>query len=106
MGKKNVEITKQRSDLQNEKENSNDGFKAEREELIELRREVTEYEVEFKGLKNQEVTIKKLNLKVEEMEKESQLKLEKALEEAHQKLAKTEGRRTADALEREAIMER
>jgi len=33
---------------------------AEREELIRLRREVAEYEVEFRGLKNQDITIRKL----------------------------------------------
>lgn len=33
---------------------------AEREELIRLRSEVAEYEVEFRGLKNQDITIRKL----------------------------------------------
>ena len=33
---------------------------AEREELIRLRSEVSEYEVEFRGLKNQDITIRKL----------------------------------------------
>lgn len=80
--------------------------KAEKEELMQLRREVTEYEVEFRSLKNQDITIRKLEARIIELqtggEEEFQLKLEKAREE----LAETEGRRTAEALEREATMER
>ena len=55
------------------KENANQTFntmsqtKEEKEELITLRREVAEYEVEFKTLKNQDITIKKLNAKIEEL---------------------------------------
>lgn len=41
--------------------------KEEKEELIELRKEVAEYEVEFKNLKNQDITIKKLNAKIEDL---------------------------------------
>ncbi len=41
--------------------------KEEKEELIELRREVAEYEVEFKTLKNQDITIKKLNAQIEDL---------------------------------------
>lgn len=41
--------------------------KVEREELISLRSEVTEYELEFKTLKNQDITIKKLNTKIEDL---------------------------------------
>ena len=41
--------------------------KEEKEELIDLRREVAEYELEFKTLKNQDITIKKLNAKIEEL---------------------------------------
>lgn len=41
--------------------------KEDKEELIELRREVAEYEVEFKTLKNQDITIKKLNTKIEDL---------------------------------------
>jgi len=80
--------------------------KAEKEELIQLRREVAEYEMEFRSLKNQDITILKLEARILELqtggEEEFQLKLEKAREE----LAETEGRRTAEALEREAAMER
>ena len=41
--------------------------KEDKEELIELRTEVAEYEVEFKTLKNQDITIKKLNTKIEDL---------------------------------------
>jgi homeobox protein cut-like len=80
--------------------------KAEKEDLMQLRREVAEYEVEFRSLKNQDITIRKLEARIVELqtggEEEFELKLEKAREE----LAETEGRRTAEALEREAAMER
>ena len=39
------------------------GSKGEREELIQLRKEVAEYEVEFRSLKNQDITIRKLEAK-------------------------------------------
>ena len=52
--------------------------KEEKEELIELRREVAEYEVEFKTLKNQDITIKKLNVKIEDLieNQEEELQME------------------------------
>lgn len=88
------------------KQESSSATKAEKEQLIQLRREVAEYEVEFRSLKNQDITIRKLEARILELqtggEEEFQLKLEKAREE----LAETEGRRTAEALEREAAMER
>lgn len=80
--------------------------KAEREELIQLRREVAEYEVEFRSLKNQDITIRKLEAKIVELEKNSRDEIEKELQKAQEELAETEGRRAAEALEREAAMER
>ena len=79
---------------------------AEREELIQLRREVAEYEVEFRSLKNQDITIRRLEGKIAEMEKSSEEQMQVRLEEARQELAETEGRRAAEALEREAAAER
>ena len=66
---------------------------AEREELIQLRREVAEYEVEFRSLKNQDITIRRLEGKIAEMEKSSEEQMQVRLEEARQELAETEGRR-------------
>ena len=80
--------------------------KEEREELFQLRREVAEYEVEFKSLKNQDITIRKLEAKIAELEDGAKEELAKELERAQQDLAETEGRRAAEALEREAAMER
>lgn len=80
--------------------------KEEREELIQLRREVSEYEVEFRGLKNQDITIRKLEKKIEDMQKSNEEELEKQLKKAQEDLAETEGRRAAEALEREAALER
>jgi len=101
-----VALEKGASKTDNSKQESSSTTKAEKEELIQLRREVSEYEVEFRSLKNQDITIRKLEARILELqtggEEEFQLKLETAREE----LAETEGRRTAEALEREAAMER
>lgn len=80
--------------------------KEEKEELIELRREVAEYEVEFKTLKNQDITIKKLNVKIEDLIENQEEELQMELKNAQEHLAQTEGRRATEALEREAVMER
>ncbi len=80
--------------------------KEEKEELIELRREVAEYEVEFRSLKNQDITIRKLEKKIEELQLGGEAEFEARLEAAKQELIETEGRRTTEALEREAAMER
>ena len=52
---------------------------AEREELIRLRSEVAEYEVEFRGLKNQDITIRKLESKIEELEENREEEIQKEL---------------------------
>ncbi|KAL9189452.1 hypothetical protein ACHAXT_009127 [Thalassiosira profunda] len=75
---------------------------AEREELIRLRGEVAEYEVEFRGLKNQDITIRKLESKIEELEDNKEEEIQKELKKAQEELAESEGRRAAEALEREA----
>ena len=80
--------------------------KAEKEELMELRKEVAEYEVEFRSLKNQDITIRKLEAKIVELQTGGEEEFEIKLEKAREELAETEGRRTAEALEREAAMER
>jgi len=80
--------------------------KGDKEELIQLRREVAEYEVEFRSLKNQDITIRKLETRILELEKGGQDELQEKIESAKAELAETEGRRTAEALEREAAMER
>mmetsp|Transcript_25752 Transcript_25752/g.37422 ORF Transcript_25752/g.37422 Transcript_25752/m.37422 type:complete len:832 (+) Transcript_25752:45-2540(+) len=80
--------------------------KAEREELIQLRSEVAEYEVEFRGLKNQDITIRKLEAKIVELQENRDNEINKQLKKAQEDLAETEGRRAAEALEREAAMER
>ena len=53
--------------------------KEEKEELIELRREVAEYEMEFKTLKNQDITIKKLNQQIESLIESQEDELQKEL---------------------------
>lgn len=80
--------------------------KAEKEELIQLRREVAEYEVEFRSLKNQDITIRKLESRISELQQGGEEEFQSKLEAAKQELVETEGRRTAEALEREAAMER
>jgi homeobox protein cut-like len=80
--------------------------KAEREELIQLRREVSEYEVEFRNLKNQDITIRKLEAKIQEMQLSSEEQLKEQVEKAKEEFIESEGRRASEALEREAAMER
>jgi homeobox protein cut-like len=80
--------------------------KKEHEELIELRRDVAEYEVEFRSLKNQDIKIRKLEARIAELQTVGEEHLKEQLEKGKEELAETEGRRTAEALEREAAMER
>lgn len=87
-------------------QNKNNGMSNEdREELIQLRKEVAEYEVEFRTLKNQDITIRKLEEKIVELQTEGAETLQKSVEKAREEFALTEGRRVAEALEREASME-
>ncbi|KAL3816964.1 hypothetical protein ACHAXA_011752 [Cyclostephanos tholiformis] len=79
---------------------------AEREELIRLRNEVAEFEVEFRGLKNQDITIRKLEAKIEELEANKEEDIQRELKKAREELAESEGRRAAEALEREAATSR
>lgn len=85
---------------------ANSSNKEEREEIMQLRREVAEYEVEFRSLKNQDITIRKLEKRIEELQQGGEEEFHSKLEAAKQELAETEGRRTIEALEREAAMER
>eukprot|EP00536_Pseudo-nitzschia_multiseries_P001460 jgi/Psemu1/250576/estExt_Genewise1Plus.C_190003 len=85
---------------------SSSSNKEEKEEIMQLRREVAEYEVEFRSLKNQDITIRKLEKRIEELQQGGEEELQAKLEAAKQELAETEGRRTTEALEREAAMER
>eukprot|EP00522_Entomoneis_paludosa_P006488 CAMPEP_0172455078 /NCGR_PEP_ID=MMETSP1065-20121228/11879_1 /TAXON_ID=265537 /ORGANISM="Amphiprora paludosa, Strain CCMP125" /LENGTH=775 /DNA_ID=CAMNT_0013207531 /DNA_START=71 /DNA_END=2398 /DNA_ORIENTATION=+ len=82
------------------------GSKEDKEELISLRREVAEYEVEFRNLKNQDITIRKLEAKIEEMQTMGEEAMEEQLEKHKEELEEREGRRVAEALEREAALER
>ncbi|VEU43246.1 unnamed protein product [Pseudo-nitzschia multistriata] len=85
---------------------ANSSSKEEKEEIIQLRREVAEYEVEFRSLKNQDITIRKLENRIEELQQGGEEEFRAKLEAAKQELEETEGRRTTEALEREAAMER
>ena len=76
------------------------------DELISLRREVAEYEVEFRNLKNQDITIRKLEAKIEEMKTAGEEAMEEQLEKHKEELEEREGRRVAEVLEREATLER
>ena len=76
----------------------------ERDELVKLRTEVAEYEVEFRSLKNQDITIRKLEDKIYELQTAGAQYLEHSIQEAREELAITEGRRATEALEREAAL--
>lgn len=94
------------SQKQQQSSTSSSTSKAEKDELVQLRREVSEYEVEFRSLKNQDITIRKLEARIAELQMEGEEKLNDQLEKAKEELAETEGRRASEALEREAAMER
>ncbi|CAB9499448.1 Protein CASP [Seminavis robusta] len=111
--KTNDEVQKEAQKLQKDmaqlkKNNKNESglTRQEKEELIELRREVMEYEIETKNLKDQSVTVRKLEAKIAELQENAVIDMQEKLEIAQEELAETEGRRAAEALEREAAMER
>lgn len=79
---------------------------AEREELVQLRQEVAEYEVEFRSLKNQDITIRKLESKIASIQSSNEEELQTQIDKIQEELAETEGRKAAEALEREAAAER
>ena len=93
--------------IQQQKDPVSSGMsRADQEELLQLRKEVAEYEVEFRALKNQDITIRKLESRIQELQLGGQEEFETKLEQAKQEIAESEGRRTIEALEREAAMER
>lgn len=78
---------------------------SEREELSALRKEVAEYEIEFRSLKNQDITIRKLEDRIFELQTAGEESIRHAIDQARSELAYTEGRRAQEALEREAATE-
>jgi len=107
VSKENVSLDAKLQQSQKASSASSGGLsKEEKEEIIELRREVAEYEVEFRSLKNQDITIRKLEKRIEELQQGGEAEFQAKLEAAKQELMETEGRRTTEALEREATMER
>jgi homeobox protein cut-like len=103
---KKVQQQQQQQKAEPSKDSSSGLSRADKEELLQLRKEVAEYEVEFRSLKNQDITIRKLESRIQELQQGGQEEFHSNLEKAKQELAETEGRRTAEALEREAAMER
>mmetsp|Transcript_32247 Transcript_32247/g.72769 ORF Transcript_32247/g.72769 Transcript_32247/m.72769 type:complete len:198 (-) Transcript_32247:634-1227(-) len=55
-------------------------------EVQKLRSEVAEYESEFKALKNQEITIRQLEDKLEDLEEQLELKVNLGVQERHKEL--------------------
>ena len=109
MTKEAQKIQKEMADLKkSSKSNKSDSGLArqEKEELMQLRADVTQYEIETKNLKDQSVTVRKLEAKIQELNEGAELNMQDQLEKARQELAETEGRRASEALEREAAMER
>lgn len=102
----NANYKKEIAILQKSGGGSSSMSKADHEELIQLRREVAEYEVEFRSLKNQDITIRKLEAKIAELQSAGEEQMKVSIEKAKEELAETEGRRVAEALQREAAMER
>ena len=86
--------------------NSKSSDNENNEELLNLRKEVAAYEIEFRSLKNQDITIRKLEAKITQLEEKSERELAEALSKAEEKLQETQVRRASEALEREGKMER
>lgn len=104
--KENQKLQKDMAALKKSSKSESGLTRQEKEELIQLRADVTQYEIETKGLKDQSVTVRKLENKIAEMQESSELAMQEKLEKAREELQQTEGRRAAEALEREAAMER
>ena len=101
------ENQKLQKDLKKKNQTEASGLtKAEKEELIQLREDIVQYEIETKNLRNQDVTVRKLEAKIQELQENAQVELQEQFEKAREELAETEGRRAEEALEREAAMER
>jgi homeobox protein cut-like len=96
--------------IRNNNNNSNSNSKTnlsneERDELINLRKEVTEYEIEFRSLKNQDITIRKLEEKIIELQNANEENVRVAIENAKEEIVQTEGKRITELLERETILQ-
>jgi homeobox protein cut-like len=99
-------VQKEMSQLKKSSKNDSGLSRQEKEELIQLRSDIMQYEIETKNLKDQSVTVRKLEAKITEMQEHGVMDMQEQLEKARQELAETEGRRAIEALEREAAMER
>jgi homeobox protein cut-like len=79
---------------------------SEKEELMQLRREIAEYEVEFRSLKNQDITIRKLETKIQELQNNAAQQLQDELAKLQADLLESQRRASSEALDREAVWER
>lgn len=77
----------------------------ERDELISLRKEVTEYEVEFRSLKNQDITIRKLEEKIDQLQLEAEESIRTAVQAAKEEIVQAEAQQVAELLERENMLQ-
>jgi homeobox protein cut-like len=106
MVKEAQKVQKDMAALKKSSKNDSGLTRQEKEELIQLRSDIMQYEIETKNLKDQSVTVRKLEAKIAEMQEHAVIDMQEQLEKARQELAETEGRRAIEALEREAAMER
>lgn len=83
-----------------------DDAAAWREEVLSLRREVSEYEAEFRALKNQDVRVRTLEATVASLREEAEREIDARAAARETAAVEREGRRAAAALEREAAAER
>mmetsp|Transcript_42585 Transcript_42585/g.51124 ORF Transcript_42585/g.51124 Transcript_42585/m.51124 type:complete len:679 (+) Transcript_42585:33-2069(+) len=80
--------------------------RSDRDELLQLRREVADYEVEFRSLKNQDITIRKLEGRIEQLQESKETEMHDKIDKITEEIVTREGQRVNDALEREAVLER
>lgn len=76
------------------------------EELVSLRKEVAEYEVEFRSLKNQDITIRKLETRIEELQRHQAVQLEEHIQKEHDKVAAEHEQRSLQAVQEKEALQR
>jgi homeobox protein cut-like len=76
---------------------------ADKEELVKLRREIAEYEVEFRSLKNQDITIRKLEGKILELQDNAAQQLADELAKLQADLLESQRQAASEALDRESV---
>ena len=77
----------------------------DRDELLQLCREVADYEVEFCSLKNQDIIIRKLEGHIEQLQESKETEIHNKIDKITEEIVTMEGQRVNGVLEREKVFE-